>query len=147
MIKLPVHPKTVEELGVISHWLRAISLTHFHFFNMCSFINPTYLQLLFPPSPSGPVIRFRADIFWYPYGTVQALVEFAPRICARNVENFRCSGTSRSDLVELACSTGAIPDSFLCANQMLVGLQHTAQVFFKKSFLTFIICKRYPSVK
>lgn len=119
IIQLPVHPKTVGELQLNRHWIRAISNAHFNtfyrdYYNGC-FFNPAFLQLLFPPGSTAKLglLKIHVDRFSYPTASVEILIQLAPHICARsNSHIFALNSTTIESLLELACSTAAVPDSF-----------------------------------
>jgi hypothetical protein len=47
LIKLPVHPSTIEELALIRFWLLKLSLTHFEEINATKgILNPEFLSVL-----------------------------------------------------------------------------------------------------
>jgi hypothetical protein len=87
LIKLPVHPSTIEELALIRFWLLKLSQTHFeklyaNFDNYYGSLNPEFLSVLNPRA--GPrKILFHAN--YVDFDDHEILADFAQFICTRRI--------------------------------------------------------------
>jgi hypothetical protein len=85
LIKLPIHPSTIEELALIRFWLLKLSQTHFEQLDayFC-ILNPEFLSVLNPRT--GPrKFLFHANQVYHQM-TIPA--DFAQFICARRMTLF-----------------------------------------------------------
>jgi hypothetical protein len=84
LIKLLVHPSTVDELALIRFWLLKLSQTHFEqFYANRAILNPEFLSVLNPRT--GPrKIMFHANEVINDSG-VAIHADFAQFICARRI--------------------------------------------------------------
>jgi hypothetical protein len=99
IIKLPVHPSTIEELALIRFWLLKLSQTHFEsIYANRGILNPEFLTVLNPRT--GPMkILFHANkvevdlrefepVIRVAVGYLETLIlaDFAQFICARRID-------------------------------------------------------------
>jgi hypothetical protein len=85
LIKLPVHPSTVEELALIRFWLLKLSQVHFEdiYANHC-ILNSEFLSVLNPRM--GPIkILFHANYVEVDERGKAIRAEFSQFICARKI--------------------------------------------------------------
>jgi hypothetical protein len=87
LIKLPVHPSTIDELALIRFWLLKLSQTHFeelHAYTNRAILNPEFLSVLNPRT--GPMkIMFHANNVEVGDHETAILANFAQFICAQQI--------------------------------------------------------------
>ena len=129
LIKLSVHPTTVEELRVIRTWILTISRTYFSVSFDFEF-NLAFLRLLFSPG----LIKFHAnELLHSVYVDAESLIELGPHICACEIV---CFSDPNESLVESACSTSTVPARFTIATGFGFNvLQSIVRVLVKLFFL------------
>jgi hypothetical protein len=83
LIKLPVHPSTIEELALIRFWLLKLSQTHFeNILANHNILNPEFISVLNPRA--GPrKILFHAN--YVEVDEYEIPADFAQFICARRI--------------------------------------------------------------
>jgi hypothetical protein len=84
LIKLPIHPSTIEELALIRFWLLKLSQTHFEeLYANQDILNPEFLSVLNPRA--GPrKILFHANNVIVGYQDT-AILDFAQFLCAKRI--------------------------------------------------------------
>jgi hypothetical protein len=83
LIKLPIHPSTIEELALIRFWLLKLSQAHFEYmFAIRGILNPEFLSALNPRT--GPrKILFHANYMHVDEEVIPA--DFAQFLCPRRI--------------------------------------------------------------
>jgi hypothetical protein len=85
LVKLPVHPSTIEELALIRFWLLKFSMTHFEYLNACtSILNPEYLSAINPRVGSLRIL-FHVDHVTIKECGGGIPTGFAQFLCAREI--------------------------------------------------------------
>jgi hypothetical protein len=85
LIKLPVHPSTIEELALVRFWLLRLSQTHFEEFYAEAnrgILNPEFLSVL---NPRARKILFHANVVDLNDYKAVIPADFAQFICARQI--------------------------------------------------------------
>jgi hypothetical protein len=86
LIKLPVHPSTIEELALIRFWLLKLSQTHFdQLYVNLSILNPKFLSVLSPRTGPRKILFHANQVVVGNYETA-ILANFAQFICARRID-------------------------------------------------------------
>jgi hypothetical protein len=85
LIKLPIHPSTIEELALIRFWLLKLSQTHFEQLDayFC-ILNPEFLSVLNPRTGPRKILFHANNVNLCVYGAVIP-VDFAQFICAQRI--------------------------------------------------------------
>jgi hypothetical protein len=90
LIKLPVHPSTIEELALIRFWLSKLSQTHFdQLYANHGILNPEFLSVLNPRMGPGKILfhaKYMEVCEDVEVGERLAIpADFAQFICARRI--------------------------------------------------------------
>jgi hypothetical protein len=121
LIKLPVHPSTIEELALIRFWLLKLSQTHFEdlYANYLSILNPEFLSVLNPRMGRRKIlfhvndlrVGYRRFPHWW-----AAIPDFTQFICARSIritlDTSNLDEPLRNNLFKLITGTGKVLENF-----------------------------------
>jgi hypothetical protein len=161
LIKLPVHPSTIEELALIRFWLLKLSQTHFE--ELYGILNPEFLSVLNPRTGRRKILfhvnDLRVGYRRFPQTWGAEIPDFAQFICARRLffTTSILDEPLRNNLFKLITGTGKALENFriftfrpkqgeFCELLIKVYFDHYSyffQICFSKNFQFFF--QKFPN--
>jgi hypothetical protein len=133
LIKLPVHPSTIEELALIRFWLLKLSQAYFKkLYAHYGILNPEFLSVLNPRTVPRKIL-FHANDVDLRESDAAIPADFAQFICARRIFlHTSLLEPHRNNLFKFITGRNAIENFCIYANEPIHG--EFCELFVKVSF-------------